>query len=693
MSRTLWLTLLILALPTVALAQENDTVARLRVSLDEVVVTATRTPKRLQDIPARVNVIPRDEIERIPFSNIDDLLKTTANVNVNRSWGIFSKNSSVTMHGLPGSSRTLVLQDGFPKNKIGGGSVNWHNIYPDNLERIEVIQGPASALYGNNAMGGVINLISRKPLKPFEGSFRINYGSYNSIGTSARIAGSQLNENKGLYWSVDGFYRKGDGYYLDPPEYLDPTDVKTNLKEYGSNIMTGYSFGKAGTVDFYLDYYNELRGAGRQIHVEGGSYEATVTSSVRAKYQGRLAGGELAVLAYYMNEDYHGQKESLSETNEYRLLDSYTLKQDQGVWTSWSKRILPDHNLTTGAEWKTGFVSGQDLYATSTDEIRFGSRMDILGLFVQDEISFRNKKLRAIAGFRADWSSFRDGFQTIKEPTSVTGFTEGFSENFDPNRWFSLSPKLSLQYSFTPVIKAYIAAGTGYIPPDLKDLSQTGKINKGFRLANPNLKPETLVNFETGYSWLITEQLKMSGSYYYSTGYNFQYMIGTGDSIDTGGSSLKPVLVMENLARVRILGADLSVRWLINRFLVLDGGYAWNDSRIVKFGKSEINPDKDLTGKYMIEVSPNQFFTGLTFRYRNFSANLNANYVGHQWFDDENSILIDDYFVANFRIAQTIRKHYRIWLDIQNILDHVYIDRKGQVSPGRYMTAGLQFIW
>jgi len=693
MTRILKVAFLILAFPIAAIAQENDTVTKLRVSLEEVVVTATRTERRLQDIAARVSVINRDEIEQIPFSNIDDLLKLSANVNVNRSWGIFSKNSSVTMHGLPGSARTLVLADGFPKNKIGGGSVNWHNINPDNLERIEVIQGPASALYGNNAMGGVINLISRKPAKPFEGSLKVLYGSYNTLGTSARIGGSQVKDHQGLYWSVDGFYRKGDGYYLDPPEFLDPTDVKTYLKEYGTNIMTGYAFGKAGSVDLYLDYYNELRGAGRQIHVEGGSFEATVTSSVRTKYSGRLAGGDLSVLAWYMNEDYHGQKESLNETNEYRLLDSYTLKQDQGVWTSWSKKILPDHHLTAGTEWKSGSVSGQDLYATSTDEIRFGSRMDIAGVFVQDEISFRNEKLRAVAGLRADWSRFHDGFQTINEPTSVTGFTEGFSENFDPNRWFALSPKLSLQYSFTPVIKAYIAAGTGYIPPDLKDLSQTGKINKGFRLANPNLKPETLINYETGYSWLITERLKMSGSYYYSVGYNFQYMIGTGDSIDTGGSSLKPVLVSENLARVRILGADLTVRWMISPSLILDGGYSWNDSKIVKFGNSEINPEKDLTGKYMIEVSPNQFYSGLTFRHRNLSANLNANYVGHQWFDDENTILLDDYFVVNFRISQTFRKHYRIWFDIQNLLNNVYIDRKGQVSPGRYLTAGVQFLW
>jgi iron complex outermembrane receptor protein len=682
-----------LLFPTLLSAQEKDTLARMKIELDEVLVTATRTERKLREVPAQVSVINREDIDEIPFSNIDDLLKTCANINVNRSWGIFSKNSSVTMHGLPGSARTLVLIDGFPKNKIGGGSVNWHNINPDNVERIEVIQGPASALYGNNAMGGVINIITRKPVERFEGSVKALVGSYNTLGGSGRVAGNEVKNGKGFYWDVNTFYRHGDGYYLDPPEFMDPTDVKTYLKEYGTGARVGYQAGHAGNIDLFLDYYNELRGAGRQIHVDGGSFESTITSDVRSRYTGRVGNGDLTVLAYFMDEYYHGQKESLNTSNEYRLLDSYTDKKDKGVWATWTRRLLKIHRLTTGVEVKSGRVDGNDIYRTSTDKIRFGSRMDILGLFVQDEIGIIRNRLKIIAGIRSDRARFHDGFQEILEPTSATGFPSGFEEKFNDSQWMAFSPKIALQYAINPQSDIYLSASTGFIPPDLKDLSQTGKINKGFRLANPGLKPETLVNYETGFSRVIANRVRINGSVYVSEGYHFQYMIGTGDTVDTGGSSFKPVLRSENIARVRIIGGQISASWMIGNHFTLNANYAHNDSRIVDFGNYANDPFRDLTGKYMIEVSPDEFYAAITWRYRNFSANLNGSYMGPQWYDDENTILLQDYFLANLRLTQTIKDHFRIWLDVQDILGTVYIDRKGQLSPGRYISGGLQYLF
>jgi len=671
-------------------AQEKDTVTQMRVSIDQVVVTATRTSRKLKDIPAQVQVISRSEIESMPESNLDDLLKTIANVNVNRSWGIFSKNSSVTMHGLPGSARTLVLVDGVPKNKITGGSVNWHNINPDRIERIEIIKGPASSLYGNNAMGGVINLITRKPEKRLEGSVQTTFATYNALGTSADLSGSEIKNDRGFYWNINGNYRKGDGYYLDPPDFLDPTDIKTYLKEYGGEALLGYKFKKAGTIDLYYDYYNELRGAGQKIHARGGSYESTITSQVRSKYTGKLGKSEVSALVYYSAENFFGQKESLNESNEYRLLDSYTDKQDNGFWATCSRGLGKRNYLTIGTELKMGEVTGRDIYRTSTDEIHFGSKMDILGFFIQDEVNLWSDRLKLIGGIRNDLAFFHDGYQNIIDPTGTTGFLTGFSETFGSNTWNAISPKLALQYSISSHSRVYLSAGTGFIPPDLKDLSQTGKIRKGFRLANPNLQPETLTNYEVGWAFTPAGHFRLNTAVYYSSGHNFQYMIGTGDSIDTGGS-LKPVLKPENIARIGVIGGELSGSWQLNPYFSFNFNYSYNNSRIIDFEEPGLNADKNLTGKYMVEVSPHQFYAGATFRKNSFSANLNCNYVDAQWFDDENTILIDDYFTANLRIAEKIKKHFKIWLDIQNIFDTEFIDRKGQLSPGRFITAGIQY--
>lgn len=673
-------------------AQDRDTASGLRVTLDEVVVTATRTKRKLQDIPAQIQVINSGEIESFPASNIDDLLKMVANVNVNRSWGIFSKNSSVTMHGLPGSARVLILVDGVPKNKIAGGSVNWHNINPGNIDRIEIIKGPASALYGNNAMGGVINIVTKRPSKRLEGSLQALYGTYNSLGSSLNLSGNETKNDKGFYWDLNANYRKGDGYYLDPPDFLDPTDVKTYLKEYGGGTLVGYRFNKTDNLELSCDYYNEIRGAGLKIYLDDGSYESTITGQARLKYTGKIGKGAFTTLLYYADEDFYGQKESKNEFSEYRLLDSYTRKTDKGLWASWSDELLKNNIITAGAELKMGDIDGQDIYRTSTDLIQFRSKMDVLGIFIQDEISFFHGRLKAIAGLRNDLVKFHDGYQNIVQPTAITGFVKGFSEDFNKNSWYALSPKLALQYTVNANNKIYASVGNGFIPPDLKDLGQTGKIRKGFRLANPELKPENLTNYEIGHSLQIADKIGISTSVYYTDGRDFQYMIGTGDSIDTGGGTLKPVLKPENIARIGVAGAELSANYFATKDLSLNISYSYNNSRIMDFNKPAANTEQDLTGKFLLEVSPHQFYAGINYRIQSLTVNLNGNYAGKQWFDDENTILVDSYFLANFRVSKTIKNHVKIYLDIQNIFNSEVIDRKGQLSPGRFITGGVQYI-
>jgi iron complex outermembrane recepter protein len=141
-----------------AMAQENikDTVA-----IEEIVVTVTKTPRNIKEIPSRVSVIKSDILESIPVLQVDDVLRFIPGVNVNRTGGIYSQRPMVTLRGLSGDeqSRTLVLINGVPINTSDEGGVNWNRINPYDIEQIEVFKGPGSSLYGNNAMGGVINII------------------------------------------------------------------------------------------------------------------------------------------------------------------------------------------------------------------------------------------------------------------------------------------------------------------------------------------------------------------------------------------------------------------------------------------------------------------------------------------------------------------------------------------------------
>jgi iron complex outermembrane receptor protein len=291
-----------------------------------------------------------------------------------------------------------------------------------------------------------------------------------------------------------------------------------------------------------------------------------------------------------------------------------------------------------------------------------------------------------VIGLRLDGARFYDGAQRVVNPTKATGFSESFDEDFDKNNWFAFSPKASLEYAFDPSNRVYVSVSRGFKPPKNKDLSQSGKINKGFRLANPELKPEYLTNYEIGYRHLQNERLIIGTAVYYSLGHDFQYSVSTGDSVDTGGTSLKPVLISENIGHVKIAGFEISASYFVTRQLSVQLSYAFNYSIISEYHPSLADPSADLSGKKMAEVSPHTAYAGLDWKNRYFNFQINGNYVDQQWYDPENTILVDDYFLLNAKISRVFHKHYQLAFDAQNILDNQFVDRKGELAPGRYMT-------
>jgi hypothetical protein len=164
--------------------------------IDPVIITATLNRRKVSTLPGRVAVLGKAETEMLPANNTDDLLQGIANVNINRPWGIFSKGASVTMRGLPGSARTLVLIDGIPMNKVSGGTINWNFIQSGDINKIEVVKGPGSALYGNNAMGGVINMTTSHPEKAMEGRIRAFGGSMGHMEVPSSWEGQKKQMEK-----------------------------------------------------------------------------------------------------------------------------------------------------------------------------------------------------------------------------------------------------------------------------------------------------------------------------------------------------------------------------------------------------------------------------------------------------------------------------------------------------------------
>ena len=152
--------ILFFLLVSICKAEESDTVEH---EFDEVVVTASRVEEKVKEVPSTVNIVGREKLEEIKFRNPAEVL--------NRLPGIYTSNfggeSELTSIRVPThftNPYTVVLVDGIPTSTYGSGSSGQiSELNNRNIERIEVLKGPASALYGSNAIGGIINIITKDP--------------------------------------------------------------------------------------------------------------------------------------------------------------------------------------------------------------------------------------------------------------------------------------------------------------------------------------------------------------------------------------------------------------------------------------------------------------------------------------------------------------------------------------------------
>ena len=183
---TLWMLFSLLLVPPVVRGQEEKP----EYTAPEIVVTATRTEKSVEDISATVSVITREDIEASNATSVMDILSTLPGLFVKKQERFGRADINIRGIGQRGR-RIMVLIDGRPvKMGIFGCTVT-HSLPLDNVERIEVVRGPASVLYGSDALGGVINIITKKAKKKFETDATVSYGSHKTEQALLRHGGSR----------------------------------------------------------------------------------------------------------------------------------------------------------------------------------------------------------------------------------------------------------------------------------------------------------------------------------------------------------------------------------------------------------------------------------------------------------------------------------------------------------------------
>lgn len=667
-----------------------------KVLADEVVITGTRTENELKNVPNRINVLTPKQLKSIPMQTVDDALGYISGVNVNRPFGIFSSKATITMRGLSGKdqARTLILVDGIPVNKTDGGTVNWNQINTDNVERIEVAKGPASSLYGGNAMGGVINIISKKPVEPFSGRISMDYGTFNTLGGKIYLAGKP--QDSKFFWSLNSFARQSDGYITQAPADITQYVRKSNLKEASAGAKIGYDISKNQTIIADVNYYNDYHGAGEKVYQENGNYTSQETWKASAAYNAKLKEYDVQAGFFYQRENYEKVSDYMSD-NRYNYVEVLSKRSDMGLFTNASRKFGEIHNVIAGMELKQGAVDASDVYYTSTDKVNNAGIMDFAALYAQDEILLLKQRMKIVAGLRYDYAGFHDGKFTIENPSYALKYISYYQvPDMKDESWTAFSPKLSVQYRFNNNYRLYVSYAKGFRPSILDDMCRSGKMSGGFKVANPSLKPEYLDNFEIGGDVTFWNKLRIELTGYYSIGTDFMYYTSTGDSVDMPTGTV-PVMIRKNISKVEIYGLECSANFTLNTIFNVFVNYAYTHPQIKDYKVNNPLVDVNLNGKYLTDVPDHLVSGGINFTPGFVNVSVMAKYAGEMWITDQNGfdnkyLLRYKYpsvFTMDARVSRIFFDKFGLTFSVQNIFDEKYYNNKSEICPGRLITGEI----
>jgi iron complex outermembrane receptor protein len=658
----------------------QDTVAD-TLQIEEVVVTATKTLRNINEVPARISVISSSFIEATPVMQIDDILRFTTGINVNRTTGIYSQRPMVTLRGLSGDeqSRTLVLVNGVPVNTSDEGGVNWNRINQYDIERIEVFKGAGSSLYGNNAMGGVINLITKKPKKQQEIFGAVSYGTFNTFRQDLNV---RVRTDKGYYGTISQYFLKSDGYNNVVENKRTPYDIARSLEEIGVSARAGYDKSKWFNWELQYDVFRDKRGEGYQIYAPEGCYRNFSTDLFRGNLKGGDTKTRYDVSIFYQLEHYYDINERLRGTS-YSRYDVNSFRKDMGALFNFNREVFKNNTLTAGLELKRGSINGGDYYQTprrvndSTqvyDTIYNAGAINIYAGYIQDEHAFLNNKVRLIVGLRYDLVTFTDGDYISTDPWNTL-------PELKDHTWSELSPRLGLRFNFIREVSAYLSYSHGFRASILDDLTRTGWMWVGPKYANPELGPESMNNYEVGVDVFPVNNLKVSASAYYALGKDFLYYVSTGDSLFG-----RPIYIRKNVTNITIMGAEAEINYEIIGGLNITANYTYCDAKINEFSERP-----ELENKYLKYSPQHTASASLFWKNKIVNMSIRVFYKGEQFSDDANKVKLDPYFTMDLMLSKQILRNFLISLDVQDIFDNQHMETGDYISPGRIINGRIAF--
>ena len=649
-------------------------------ALGEVTITATKTPHDVSQVPGRVDIITKEEIQRLAVQKVDDVLQQVAGINVIRGNGIFSFTTTATLRGLSSDqARTLVMVDGIPLNKADTGDVNFNRINPNDIERIEVLRGPASSLYGNNAMGGVINIITKKPARVLEGAVSGTAGNLGTFGGDLAVSGRLKPQEHGFFYRLSGHYLDSSGYVSTPPAQRNAFTVNRFLEEGNAGLVLGYDFAPRNSVAFRLDYYDDIRGEGTKIRAPNGLNREFQTWAPSLQYTGESGEWRWQAKTFYNRENY-GRVSETARGITYTRFDVDAARTDLGADAHVTLPPVWGQRFTVGGDVRDGRVNGTDVYKTSPDWTNNRGELLLTGGWIEDEMALFSDRLHVAGGVRFDYARFFDGgyFSTLAPFNATNGL-------FSAHDWTAWSPHASARYAFIPEWSAYASYSRGFRASILNDLTRSGIMYGRQTIANPNLNPETLDTVEVGTDYRPWQNVQLSASLYGSQGHDFLYYVPTGGVLNGA-----PLYQRQNVSKVLTYGMELGLKYTPVRDLILGVNYTYAFSKIEDFPLQRQNEGQQLTN-----VPHHQIKGTVTWLNPYVNISIMPRYKSQQLVYTNQVTAttgpLGGYFDLDAKIWREVWKGVIVSVSGQNLTNKRYTESTTDMSPGLLVFGQIEY--